>query len=139
MATARDTVISTPELLEQTLSHLPMRDLLAVAPLALRWVYSAAFKAMPRATAPAAFQRADASWRRMLVIQPPTQTLLVTQRSQGQAGTSERRGLLEDLYELRMGVLYDLVVPFVDSGASFGFALAQWPRCHHIAIVRMYP
>jgi hypothetical protein len=36
MATARDTVISTPELLEQTLSHLPMRDLLAVAPLVSR-------------------------------------------------------------------------------------------------------
>ncbi|KAJ7336948.1 hypothetical protein DFH08DRAFT_705818, partial [Mycena albidolilacea] len=38
----------------------------------LRWVYSAAFKAMPWATAPAAFQRADASWRRMIVTQPPT-------------------------------------------------------------------
>jgi hypothetical protein len=90
-----------------------------------QWAYPSAFKAMPWASAPAAFQRADASWRRMLVTQPLTQTLVVTQKSRGQGGTSERQGVLDDLSGLRMGVLYDLVVPFVDDGASF------WLRWHN--------
>ncbi|KAJ7337011.1 hypothetical protein DFH08DRAFT_675205, partial [Mycena albidolilacea] len=133
------------------LSHLPMRDLLTIAPLVSRtWQASTLspelqrslffeldasatepinnplleelfpsffegrgsdetprWEAMPWATASAAFQRADTSWRRMLVTQPPTQTLVVTQKSEGQ-GTSERQGVLEDLSGLRMGVLYDL-------------------------------
>ncbi|KAJ7855633.1 hypothetical protein B0H14DRAFT_3448940 [Mycena olivaceomarginata] len=149
MAIAKDTMISTPELLEQTLTHPPMRDLPTVAPLVSRtWqtiplsselqralffepdasvtepvenpllaalfppffvgpgpdAYpstASAFKAMPWATAPVAFQRADASWHRM-----PPETL-------------NGGGVLEDTVGLRMGMLYDLVVPFVDAGGSF--------------------
>jgi hypothetical protein len=76
---------------------------------------ASAFKAMPWATAPVAFQRADASWHRMPVTQPP----VVARNTQTVAGDFERRGVLEDTVGLRMGMLYDLVVPFVDAGGSF--------------------
>ncbi|KAF7345302.1 putative MFS transporter [Mycena sanguinolenta] len=170
MSTAKETMIFTPELLEHTLVHLPMRDLLVAAPLvskawhaitrspllqralffepdpastelvqnpllvelfapffsppgddpdAWSWPGSvAAFEAMPWATRSAAFCRADASWRRMLVTQPPTQTLVVTQKHHTMSGNYVRRAVLRDL-SLRMGVLYDLSMPFIDEGATF--------------------
>ncbi|KAJ7809845.1 hypothetical protein B0H14DRAFT_1494088 [Mycena olivaceomarginata] len=50
MATARDEVISTPELLEHTLAHLPMRDLLTVAPLVSKtWLAITISPALQRA------------------------------------------------------------------------------------------
>ncbi|KAJ7034234.1 hypothetical protein C8F04DRAFT_1102705 [Mycena alexandri] len=73
--------------------------------------------AMPWAQAPEAFKRADASWRRMLVMQPPVQTMVVVQTSHGMIGTSERRAVVRDL-SLRMGMLYDLAVPFLRYGQS---------------------
>jgi hypothetical protein len=77
------------------------------------WPGSAtAILAMPWAQAPEAFKRADASWRRMLVTQPPAQTMVVIQNSSGRAGPSERRATLRDL-SLRMGMLYDFAVPFL--------------------------
>ncbi|KAJ7899789.1 hypothetical protein B0H13DRAFT_2196040, partial [Mycena leptocephala] len=155
---ARDSVIQTPELVEHTLAHLPIRDLLVTAPLVSKmwqaitlsptlqralffepdptasashpiknpllvelfqpffapstarqypWPGTAtSILAMPWAQAPEAFKRADASWRRMLVTQPPAQTMVVIQESHGMRGMSERRAVLRDI-SLRMGMLYD--------------------------------
>ncbi|KAJ7890903.1 hypothetical protein B0H14DRAFT_3428779 [Mycena olivaceomarginata] len=122
MSAARETVISTPELLEATLSHLPMHDLLVSAPLVSKmwqattltpilqralffqpdpssprgpnpllaksffpfftsdevWMWSARdIGAMPWANTYKAFRRRQASWRRMLVMQPPLQKVIV--------------------------------------------------------------
>ncbi|KAJ6585709.1 hypothetical protein B0H19DRAFT_842999, partial [Mycena capillaripes] len=160
MSTAQETVIFTPELLEQILARLPMRALLVTTPLVSKtwqaitlttafqralffqadpasskyeprrnpllvelfppffrheldpenrwgWPGAGAIKAMPWSHAPEAFRRPEASWRRMLVQQPPAQTMLVTETCHGQFGDSQRRATLHDL-ELRMGMLYDL-------------------------------
>ncbi|KAJ7123579.1 hypothetical protein C8R44DRAFT_784034 [Mycena epipterygia] len=166
MSSAKDTVISTPELLELILARLPMRNLLITAPLvskawqeltlcpalqralffkpdpssertqnsllvelfppffapptANRWSWpgkASSIMAMPWAKAPDAFKRADASWRRMLVQQPPAQTMTVTETCHGQWGDSVRREVLND-QSLRMGALYDLAVPLIDRVAS---------------------
>ncbi|KAJ7460084.1 hypothetical protein B0H11DRAFT_1622585, partial [Mycena galericulata] len=127
MSTAKDAVISTPELLELTLAQLPMRELLLTAPLVSktwqaitfapslqralffeadpsssepvqnpilvemfppffgpetrsRWSWpgtSDTIMAMPWSKAPDAFSRKEASWRRMLVCQPPVQTMVI--------------------------------------------------------------
>ncbi|KAJ7445064.1 hypothetical protein FB451DRAFT_1293260 [Mycena latifolia] len=167
MSTAKDAVMSTPELVELTLAQLPMRDLLVTAPLVCKmWqaitlsptlqrtlFFQADSKservqnpllvemfgpffapgglnpgsrgpgnaksimAMPWSKAPAAFKRADASWRRMLVMQPPAQTMVVTESSHGWGGVSQRRAVLNDL-SLRMGTLYDIAVPLIDRVVS---------------------
>ncbi|KAJ6505366.1 hypothetical protein C8R45DRAFT_548032 [Mycena sanguinolenta] len=80
--------------------------------------------AMPWATAPDAFKRAEASWRRMLVTQPPAQTMVITETASiGRARPSQRRAVLKDPEALRMGVLYDLAVNFIDRESS-------WFRIH---------
>ncbi|KAJ6488962.1 hypothetical protein C8R45DRAFT_993280 [Mycena sanguinolenta] len=71
--------------------------------------------AMPWCQAPEAFKRADASWRRMLVTQPPAQTMLVIHTLHGMFGMSERRAVLQN-YPLRMGMLYDFAVPLLHYG-----------------------
>ncbi|KAF7346460.1 putative MFS transporter [Mycena sanguinolenta] len=82
--------------------------------ISLRWPGSLdTFEAMPWSKAPDAFKRKAASWRRMLVSQPPVQTLIITQQTSGMTGTSERRAVLNDL-PLRMGILYDLTLPLID-------------------------
>ncbi|KAF7344277.1 putative MFS transporter [Mycena venus] len=170
MSSAQDSVIATPELLEHTLSLLPMRDLLVSAPLVSKtwhaitlspllqralffeadptviepmqnplleelfppffppewqdyrfWGTASSIKAMPWADAPHAFRRADASWRRMLVTQPPAQKMVIVHTNSAKSGRSYRRAVLRDL-SLRMGVLYDVVVHFahrVRNAASF--------------------
>ncbi|KAJ7064044.1 hypothetical protein C8F01DRAFT_1130159 [Mycena amicta] len=71
-----------------------------------------AIQAMPWAHAPKAFRRQTASWRRMLVVQPPSRALLVKNEYLTPAGTHERQGRLDldPLDGLRMGVLYDYVL-----------------------------
>ncbi|KAJ7607089.1 hypothetical protein DFH06DRAFT_1149563 [Mycena polygramma] len=81
------------------------------------WPNAAAIITLPWAAAPAAFRRPDASWRRMLVRQPPVRHLFVTETCHGQIGDSKRRAEVANL-ELRMGTLYDLVVPLIDRVAS---------------------
>ncbi|KAJ6482726.1 hypothetical protein C8R45DRAFT_1215433 [Mycena sanguinolenta] len=83
-----------------------------------------AIKAMPWSKAPDAFKRPEASWRRMLVTQPPAQRLVVRERCHGQIGDSVRQAVLDDPC-LRMGVLYDLVLPLIDRIASS--FLIHWP------------
>ncbi|KAJ6517241.1 hypothetical protein C8R47DRAFT_1254655 [Mycena vitilis] len=157
-------VLSTPELLELILWHLPMRILLVTAPLVSKtwqavtlspilqqalffqpdlafaahpiqnpllvelfppfftpkhwlWPDTKAFTAMPWAKAPDAFRRAEASWRRMLVRQPPVQTMQLIDRCHARA-TNERWALMSNL-ELRMGMLYDMTLPFIDRGSGW--------------------
>ncbi|KAJ7270544.1 hypothetical protein C8J57DRAFT_1065852 [Mycena rebaudengoi] len=166
MSTAQDTVISTPELLELALSHLPMRDLLINAPLVCkmwqeitlapslqralffqadpisepvqnpllvemfppffapegpdRWSWPGeadTIMSMPWSKAPEAFKRREANWRRMLISQPPMRTMVITETSHGRRCNFKRQGGLQDL-SLRMGVLHDLAIPFIDRIAS---------------------
>ncbi|KAJ6482729.1 hypothetical protein C8R45DRAFT_830695 [Mycena sanguinolenta] len=172
MSIAQITVISSPELLERALVHLPMRDLLVTAPFVSKtwqaitlsptlqqllffqpatsssraenpllvelfspffapggpnrrtWPDYEAIKAMPWSKAPDAFKRPEASWRRMLVTQAPPRRLVITERCQGQSGDFVRRAVLDDPC-LRMGVLYDLVLPLIDRVASS--VLIHWP------------
>ncbi|OCK79086.1 hypothetical protein K432DRAFT_300641 [Lepidopterella palustris CBS 459.81] len=59
---------------------------------------------------PDAFARADASWRRMFVTQPPVKQFSVEVRSCGEGGESVQQGALRFDGEddgLRMGMLYD--------------------------------
>ncbi|KAJ7890584.1 hypothetical protein B0H14DRAFT_1110496 [Mycena olivaceomarginata] len=166
MSNAQETVISTLELLELTLSHLPMRDLLVTAPLVSKtwqaitltpalqralffqpdpessapriqnallaelfppffelaaldwsgwaWQDAVTIQEMPWSMAPDAFRRAEASWRRMLVCQPPARRMTVIERD----GEIERSGRvdLDGSEPLRMDVLYDLVLRLVNGG-----------------------
>jgi hypothetical protein len=73
-------------------------------------------QAMQWAKNPNAFKRADASWRRMLVTQPPVQSMAMT-RTAGRHSLSGRRAVLTDL-TLRMGMLYDLVVTRLEAAES---------------------
>ncbi|KAF8134751.1 hypothetical protein K438DRAFT_1787088 [Mycena galopus ATCC 62051] len=78
---------------------------------------------MPWSAAPDVFRRADASWRRMLLAQLPTQMALVTvTRSEwwSSEGCSHQRAVPK-LAALRMGTLYDLVVSFVHRNPSARF------------------
>ncbi|KAJ7894178.1 hypothetical protein B0H14DRAFT_3426947 [Mycena olivaceomarginata] len=132
MSNARNIVICTPELLELILSGLPMRYLLVTAPLVSKtwqaltltppysapslpprslklrrwsWPDAEAIQSMPWAKAPEVFKRREASWRRMLVIQPPAPEMIVTEHCHARHGDFERSGVLDDPC-LRMGVLY---------------------------------
>ncbi|KAJ6538513.1 hypothetical protein DFH09DRAFT_1398327 [Mycena vulgaris] len=85
-----------------------------------RWSWPgnvSSIKSMPWSKAPGAFKRKEASWRRMLVMQPPAQNMTVTEICHGRGGDFERRAVLDDL-SLRMGILYALAVPFIDRVAS---------------------
>ncbi|KAJ7093266.1 hypothetical protein B0H15DRAFT_831848 [Mycena belliarum] len=172
---ARDTVITTPELLVLVLVQLPMRDLLLRAPLVCKmwlattlspdlqralffapdldpfsdaaaapvhnpllaelfppffaprpptrfdWPPARALTALPAAAAPAAFAHPAASWRRMLVAQPPPRAMYVVQKCQRDERYSEvamRVALLRGL-ELRMGPLYDLAAGLANRDASW--------------------
>ncbi|KAJ7108396.1 hypothetical protein C8R43DRAFT_1044225 [Mycena crocata] len=189
MSIARDTVLSTTEILSQILAQLPMRDLLLKVPLVCstwqatiltpalqralffqpdfaiapaspvqnpllvelfpaffapyqkeRWHSSTCWPSnassisrMPWATAPDAFRRADASWRRMLVTQPPPQTLLVTEtRRTVPLGISERYATLDG--PLRMGVVYDVALPLIDRVVSSFYI--RWHRIDDAAAGR---
>ncbi|KAK7039774.1 F-box domain protein [Favolaschia claudopus] len=171
MSTSQDTVISSPELLELVLSHLPMRDLLCIAPLVSKaWqattttpllqrilffepdpsadprnliqnpllaeIFSPFFTRLenphayhwPGRTASIwempwlkkldAFRRAGASWRRMLVTQPPVRTLALKHVTSYQLGSTTRQATLSDL-SLRMGFLFDLILPLTQDGVWF--------------------
>ncbi|KAK7038336.1 putative f-box domain protein [Favolaschia claudopus] len=88
---------------------------------ASRWSWPGSAKtimAMPCSLAPEAFKRKEASWRRMLVSQPPARTMAVSERRHARGGNSQRRAVLEDLSPLRMGPLYDLTVSLVDRVAA---------------------
>ncbi|KAJ7187308.1 hypothetical protein C8R46DRAFT_1059433 [Mycena filopes] len=176
MSTAQTNVLSAPELLELILAHLPMRDLLVVAPRvskgwnavtltptvqralfltpdpttlstapvrnpllmeifppffaaqAYRWSGAGTadpIMKMPWSRAPEAFRRADASWRRMLVMQPPAETLLVTELCNAQLGDFRRAAQVQCADGLRMGELYDIAVPLIDRAVS-SFHV-RWP------------
>ncbi|KAK7044358.1 putative f-box domain protein [Favolaschia claudopus] len=79
---------------------------------------TASIKAMPWANNPDAFRRVGASWRRMLVTQPSVRTLTVKYVTSGSAGSSSLWARMSDL-SLRMGYLYDLVLPLTQDGVWF--------------------
>ena len=56
-----------------------------------------------------AYARKEASWRRMLVAQPPRTALAIMDTSDGMGGVAKRTGRLEVEEGLKMGLLYDLV------------------------------
>ncbi|KAK7013249.1 putative f-box domain protein [Favolaschia claudopus] len=170
-STTQNTVISSPELLELILSHLPMRDLLCIAPLVSKaWqattttpylqrilffkpdpsadpstliqnpllaeIFSPFFTPLenpyachwPGRTASIwempwlknldAFRRAGASWRRMLVTQPPVRTSALKHVTRYRYGSTTRQATLSGL-SLRMGFLFDLILPLTQDGVWF--------------------
>jgi hypothetical protein len=74
------------------------------------WPFCKAFPQLPWTQAPEAFRRADASWRDMLVVQPPARTLVVERRIEDR-GADLRTRWMYKLGErgLRMGLFYDFV------------------------------
>ncbi|KAJ6574456.1 hypothetical protein B0H19DRAFT_603891 [Mycena capillaripes] len=72
-----------------------------------------AITTMPWSKAPDTFDRTEASWRRMLVTQPPVQAVHITQTINSFMCISERHGVLKES-PLRMGLLYDLALSFLD-------------------------
>jgi hypothetical protein len=88
------------------------------------WPDAEAIQSMPWSKAPEAFKWPEASWRRMLVVQPPAPMMVVSERCHPRGGDFDHRAVLDDPC-LRMGVLYDLVLPFIDRVAS-GFSI-HWP------------
>ncbi|KAJ7093292.1 hypothetical protein B0H15DRAFT_831926 [Mycena belliarum] len=90
-------------------------------PTRFDWPAARALTALPAASAPAAFARPDASWRRMLVAQPPPRAVYVVQKCQRDERYSEvamRVALLRGL-ELRMGALYDLAARLANRDESW--------------------
>lgn len=61
-----------------------------------------------------AYARKEASWRRMLVAQPPVQDLIVKMRAEAMGGPSQSKGELRLEDGLCMGLFYDLVQDFVE-------------------------
>jgi len=108
----------------------------------------ASLKALPANSNPErtrAFMRAEASWRCMLVSNPPVTTLTVaTVTDTMMLG---QRCIVGDLRfqppadGLRMGVLYDIVLDFVAQHQTSSFCL-KWhclPRFDHMAFTGRYP
>ncbi|KAJ7791352.1 hypothetical protein B0H14DRAFT_2395695, partial [Mycena olivaceomarginata] len=84
-----------------------------------------AIRAIPWSKAPDAFKQEDASWRRMLVEQPPAQTLILEETCFGRSGNAHRQAVVNGL-SLRMGDLYDLAVPYSDCAMGCIFCV-HWP------------
>ncbi len=72
-----------------------------------------------------AYARKEASWRRMLVAQPPVQDLIVKMRTEAMEGPSQSRGELKFEDGIRMGLFYDLVQDFVEHQPVTYFVI-QW-------------
>ncbi|KAJ7071903.1 hypothetical protein B0H15DRAFT_806913 [Mycena belliarum] len=97
------------------------------------WPTAHVLMAMPAASVPVAFARADASWRRMLVAQPPVR---VVQRAHARGGDFSRSAEVRfrgggqgDGGELRMGALYDLAAGRVKrAGSAFCVAWHEGVR-----------
>ncbi|KAJ7717799.1 hypothetical protein B0H16DRAFT_1610305 [Mycena metata] len=170
MSTARDAVISSPELVELILARMPMRDLLVAAPrVSKTWNAITLtptlqrilfFQPAPSHWAPMrnpllmellppffaprgrvswpvhteimaqmAFKRPDASWRRMLVVQPPAPALIVNEIHNADGGESRSQTTVNydhpSFPGLRMGALYDLAVPLIKHPISSFYI--SWP------------
>ncbi|KAJ7894857.1 hypothetical protein B0H14DRAFT_2558896 [Mycena olivaceomarginata] len=83
-------------------------------------------KSMRWAKAPDAFKREEASWRRILDDHPATCAGGDHHRYSGRLWRKFRTHMLDDP-SLRMGVLYDLVVPYIDHyPASFRIRWHTW-------------
>jgi hypothetical protein len=72
-----------------------------------------------------AYARKEASWRRMLVAQPPVQDLIVKVRTEAMGGPTQRKGELKFEDGLRMGLFYDLVQDFVERQPATYFVI-RW-------------
>jgi hypothetical protein len=72
-----------------------------------------------------AYARKEASWRRMLVAQPPVQELIVKIRTEAMGGPMQSRGELTFEDGLRMGLFYDLVQDFVEHQPATYFVI-RW-------------
>ncbi|KAJ7336858.1 hypothetical protein DFH08DRAFT_813170 [Mycena albidolilacea] len=88
------------------------------------WPDAEAIQSMPWSKAPKAFKRPKASWRRMLFVQPLAPMMVVSERCHLRGGNFDHRAVLDDPC-LHMGVLYNLVLPFIDRVAS-GLSI-HWP------------
>ncbi|KAK7039740.1 putative f-box domain protein [Favolaschia claudopus] len=79
---------------------------------------TASIMGMPWAKNPDAFRRAGASWRRMLVAQPPVRSLFLDHVIKCRFFYIADQATLLDL-TLRMGFLYDLILSLTHDGVCF--------------------
>jgi hypothetical protein len=72
-----------------------------------------------------AYARREASWRHMLVAQPPVHDLIVKMRTEATSGPRQSKGELKPEDGLRMGLFYDIVQDFVEHQPVTYFVI-QW-------------
>jgi len=66
-----------------------------------------------------AYSRKEASWRQMLVVQPPLKRLVIVKTSSSMAQDGKTEGKLVTHRGLRMGTLYDFVQEEVNSESTY--------------------
>ena len=66
-----------------------------------------------------AYSRKEASWRQMLVVQPPITSMDIFKSWSSMTGMGKVRGRITVPEGLRMGTLYDLVEEEVHAGTTF--------------------
>jgi hypothetical protein len=72
-----------------------------------------------------AYARKEASWRRMLVSQPPVLDLHIKLRAEAVGGPSQKKGELRLEDGIRMGLFYDIVQDFIEHQPASYFII-QW-------------
>ncbi|KAF7360572.1 putative f-box domain protein [Mycena venus] len=98
------------------------------SPSGLSWPgTTASIKSMPWSKAPDAFKREETSWQRMLVTQPPAQSIMIKDIRIGWCSTT-RCAVLNNL-SLRMSLMYDLVAWSIDSCEETAFYI-RWSTPH---------
>ena len=75
-----------------------------------------------------AYIRADASWRKMLVVQPPVRDILIEDFMEDLSGPWKTQAQLTFEDGLRMGTLFDITADYVRSKfSSFGVQWCMFP------------
>jgi hypothetical protein len=75
----------------------------------------------------AAYVRREASWRRMLVTQPPITNLRVVSSTSRLVGTIERTGQICVNTGIKMGLLYDRVEMHMNTRSHASSFVLKWP------------
>jgi hypothetical protein len=189
MASPRDHVLTTPELLEAIFLHLPPQTLLLVqlvsprwhititcspllqqslflrpAPLQSSWTANPLLRShfLPWFVMPTdhysfsmptydslqmldwihgktptrdAFLREGASWRKMLLVQPPPRQLHLLKIAQGQGGDWEEKAIVNvGERGVTMGLVYDVTESFLrgEPVSSFGLTVGLPPRDNYM-------
>lgn len=80
-----------------------------------------------------AFTRAEASWRRMLVRQPPPRLLKIREEVEAESTNEHKCNYIHFTEErpFTMGLLYDIGQSYILGGPGSGSFRIQWPAREH--------